>query len=57
MLVLTRKVGESVVVPGLCIEFKLLGIKGNVVKVGIEAPPAVLVLRKEKLPPADARSS
>lgn len=46
MLVLSRKSGESIVVNG-DIRVSILGVDGGVVKVGIEAPPAVAVHRLE----------
>ena len=46
MLVLTRKVGESVVI-GSDIEIKVTGITGDKVRIGIEAPAILKILRKE----------
>lgn len=46
MLILTRRVGESLNI-GDSIKITLLGIKGNQVRVGIEAPRDVEVHREE----------
>ncbi|GIQ69971.1 hypothetical protein XYCOK13_27950 [Xylanibacillus composti] len=46
MLVLKRKVGETIVI-GEGIEVQVLGIEGESVKIGIDAPKDVQILRKE----------
>ena len=46
MLILTRRVGESVKV-GDDITLTLLGVKGNQVRVGVNAPKHVAVHREE----------
>ncbi len=46
MLILTRKIGETLVV-GDNVKIKVLGVKGNQVRIGIEAPEEVKVHRKE----------
>lgn len=46
MLVLTRKIDESIVI-GDNIEVKLLAVDGSSIKLGIQAPRAVPVHRKE----------
>lgn len=46
MLVLTRKPGQSVYI-GDEIKITLHGIRGNQVRIGIEAPPAVKIYREE----------
>ena len=46
MLVLTRKVDESIMI-GENMEVKVLGIDGNSVKLGIQAPREIPVHRKE----------
>ena len=46
MLVLTRKVGESIVI-GEDIEVTVLEVRGEQVKLGIRAPRSVAVHRKE----------
>jgi carbon storage regulator CsrA len=47
MLVLSRRSDEKIVFPGLGITVKILQIKGHQVKIGIDAPPAVVILRQE----------
>lgn len=46
MLILTRRAGESIQV-GEDIEISVLEIRGNQVRLGINAPRDVLVLRSE----------
>lgn len=46
MLVLTRKVGELVAI-GKAIELKIISIKGNRVRIGLNAPDDVPILRLE----------
>lgn len=46
MLVLTRKIDESIII-GDNIEVKLLAVDGSSIKLGIQAPRAVPVHRKE----------
>lgn len=46
MLILTRKLGESITI-GSNIKITLLGIKGKQIRIGIEAPPDVMVHREE----------
>jgi carbon storage regulator len=46
MLVLTRKVGEKVVIDGN-ITVTVLAVDGNKIRLGITAPPAVRVDREE----------
>ncbi len=46
MLILTRRVGESIMV-GDEIAVTVLGVKGNQVRVGIDAPKEVPVHREE----------
>jgi carbon storage regulator len=63
MLVLSRRVGEDLVITG-SIRIRVLGCRGNRVRLGIEAPPTVLVdrqevhaRRQEFASPADQRAS
>lgn len=46
MLILTRRVGESVVI-GDKISVTVLGVKGNQVRLGVDAPRDVSVHREE----------
>jgi len=46
MLILTRKVGESVLI-GKDISITVLSVRGNQVKLGVEAPKEVSVHREE----------
>ena len=46
MLILTRRVGESVVI-GEDVTVTVLGVKGNQVRIGINAPKNVAVHREE----------
>jgi carbon storage regulator len=46
MLVLTRKIGESVKI-GNDIELKVLSIDGEQIKLGIDAPRDIAIHRKE----------
>jgi carbon storage regulator CsrA len=52
MLVLSRRIDEAIVFPGLNITVRLLQIRGGGVRLGIDAPPEVAVLREELLGPA-----
>jgi len=56
MLILTRRPGESIQV-GENIEISILEIRGNQVRIGISAPPDVLVLRSELLEGARASAT
>jgi carbon storage regulator len=46
MLILSRKIGESIVIDGR-IHVKVMRVEGEVVKLGIEAPAEVPVHRQE----------
>lgn len=46
MLVLTRKVGESIII-GQDIEVTILSVKNDQIKIGINAPKSLEVFRKE----------
>ncbi len=47
MLVLTRKPGEAIVIPALNVSIRLIEIRGDKIRLGIEAPTEVEVHRKE----------
>jgi carbon storage regulator len=49
MLVLTRRVGEEIVIDGT-IRVRVVMAKGQAVRLGITAPPSVPVVRLELLP-------
>ena len=46
MLILTRKIGETLVI-GDDVTLTILGIKGNQIRVGINAPKDVSIHREE----------
>ncbi len=52
MLVLRRKVGETIVVDGV-INISVLAVEGERVKIGIVAPPEVTIVRQELLKAAN----
>jgi carbon storage regulator CsrA len=47
MLVLSRKLDQKILLPTVGISIKVVAIRGGVVRLGIEAPPEVTVLREE----------
>jgi carbon storage regulator len=47
MLVLSRKIGERIVVPHLEVAVTVVAIKGNTVRLGISAPEDMAVYREE----------
>ena len=47
MLVLSRKLNEKILLPGTRTAIQIVGIKPGVVRLGIDAPPEVIVLREE----------
>jgi len=52
MLVLTRKINESIIIDG-GIEVMVVQVRGNRVRLGFRAPADVSIQRKERLPVAD----
>ena len=49
MLVLSRKIGERIVVPDCGLSVTIVSVKGNTVRLGIEAPAEIGVYREELL--------
>ena len=47
MLVLTRKIGQRIVLPELGVTVTVLDIKGNQVRLGVAAPREIAVHREE----------
>ena len=47
MLVLSRKLGEQIVVPSLDLAVTVVAIEGNKVRLGIAAPDGVAIYRQE----------
>jgi carbon storage regulator len=58
MLVLSRRLNEKVVMPGLKVTVQVVAIDNGRVRLGFEAPPDVTILREEltALLPAPARA-
>lgn len=53
MLVLARRLGEKIVLPELNISIQVVAATPGVVRIGIEAPQEVAVLREELLDRAE----
>jgi carbon storage regulator CsrA len=49
MLVLSRRPSESIVFPELNISLTIVSVRGQVARIGIEAPPSVSIFREEVL--------
>ena len=47
MLVLSRRVGERIVLPEMGIVLTVLDVRGGHIRLGISAPPEVAVYREE----------
>jgi carbon storage regulator len=56
MLVLSRKMNERILI-GDSIRVTVVSVRGNVVRIGIEAPPDVPILREELLDPEELHRS
>ena len=46
MLILTRRIGEKLIIEGN-VSVSVLSVKGNQIRIGIDAPPEVEVHREE----------
>jgi carbon storage regulator CsrA len=47
MLVLSRKLGERIVMPDIDLTLTVVAIEGSTVRLGITAPPEISVYREE----------
>jgi carbon storage regulator CsrA len=47
MLVLSRRLNDKIVFPGINATLQIVSVKGSTVRLGIEAPPEVAILREE----------
>ena len=54
MLVLSRKPSETIVFPELGITVRVVEIRGNQVRLGLEAPADVKIVRAELLHPRES---
>lgn len=57
MLVLSRHAQQQITFPGLGITLKILQVRGRIVKVGIEAPDSIRILRSEACDPGHQQST
>jgi carbon storage regulator CsrA len=55
MLLLSRRVGERIFFPGIGAYIKILAVNGGTVRLSIEAPPEILILREELLARRDSK--
>jgi carbon storage regulator len=56
VLVLTRKSGEAIALPDLNVVVRVLSVVGKTIRIGIEAPRDVTVLREELLNPSTPKA-
>jgi carbon storage regulator len=49
MLVLSRRLNQKIVLPGLGVTIAVVAVRGNAVRLGIQAPPQVPLAREEVL--------
>jgi carbon storage regulator CsrA len=56
MLVLSRRIKETIRFPQLGISVSIVSVKGNRVQIGVEAPSDIQILRKELEPSSDGSS-
>lgn len=47
MLILTRRISESIIIGENSVKITVLGVKGNQVRLGIDAPKDISVHREE----------
>ena len=57
MLVLSRMVGQEIVVPDCSLIFSILEVRGNRIRLGITAPAEVRVYRREVWEHAQANAA
>jgi carbon storage regulator CsrA len=57
MLVLSRRPQEKIVIPGLGVTIHVVSVKPGLVRIGIEAPPDVPIVREELLNRPEASST
>jgi carbon storage regulator CsrA len=56
MLVLSRRLNEKIVLPSLGVTVQVLAVRGGAVRLGIQAPPDIAVLREELVGKPDPRA-
>jgi carbon storage regulator len=57
MLVLTRKPGEKIIIPQLNVTITVVGIQGDRVNLGFEAPRNIPIARDEVYKPTQDKGS
>jgi carbon storage regulator CsrA len=55
VLVLSRKKGERILVPECGVSVEVLAVRGNTIRLGISAPPTVVIRRGQPRPPGRPR--